>query len=97
MLQQIEAGIAEEREILTAEREQFCGDRLFQESELRRFTMEPLSPAIATMIADLHEKIAKTGIRLAELDEQLENASQNIFLRPTSFAHLATSISSGGH
>lgn len=34
--------------------------------------MEPLSPAIATMIADLHEKIAKTRVRLAELDEQLE-------------------------
>jgi hypothetical protein len=73
VLGQTEAGIAEEREILTAEREQFCRDRVFQESELRRFGMELPSPDIATMIADLTEKIAKTGIRLAELDEQLEN------------------------
>jgi site-specific DNA recombinase len=73
VLRQTEAGIAEEREILTAEREQFCRDRVFQESELRRFAMEPSSPAVATMIADLHEKIAKTKVRLAELDEQLED------------------------
>jgi hypothetical protein len=96
-LRQTEAGITAEREILTAERDQFCRDRFFQESELRRFGMKLPSPANATMIADLHEKIAKTGVRLAELDEQLENASQNIFLRPTSLAHLTTTISSGGY
>ena len=71
VLQQAEAGILEQRETLTTERDRLFRDRAFHESELRRFSTGPSSPAATTMSADLHDRIARANIRLSELDKLL--------------------------
>jgi site-specific DNA recombinase len=71
VVRQCETRIQEERSTLTAERDQLNRDRVYQETELRRFSTGPSSPATISMVADLHEKIQKTSARLAELDHLL--------------------------
>ena len=71
VLQQAEAGILEEKEVLTTERDRLMKDRVSHESELRRLSIGSSHPATTALIADLHDRIARRNSRLSELSQLL--------------------------